>query len=125
MRKSLQERLPTAHEVVYEYANQGAVVISYSPNEHGYAGVLAIRVSEDGVKLYFTQGKDLPDPEKWLKGSAQTRWIEVEAASTLTRPAVVSLINDALARNRAPFAPDGRGSMVIRSTSAKKKRKPD
>ena len=43
MRRSLRKRLPTAHEVVYEYHNLGAVVISYSPNEHGYEGVLAIR----------------------------------------------------------------------------------
>src|SRR5262249_54749533 len=65
-RQWLRKRLPTAHEVVYEYRNQGAVVISYSPNEHGYEGVLAIRGSADGVRLYFTQGKDLPDPAKLL-----------------------------------------------------------
>jgi hypothetical protein len=122
MRKSLQKRLPTAHEVVYEYRNQGAVVISFSPNEHGYEGVLAIRGSADGVKLYFNQGKELPDPEKLLQGSAQARWIAVEDASTLTRPAVTSLIDEAIARNRVPFARVGRGSVVIRSTSAKKPR---
>jgi hypothetical protein len=125
MRRSLQKRLPTAHELVYEYANQGAVVISYSPNEHGYDGVLAVRASADGVKLYFTQGKGLPDPEKLLKGSNQTRWIAVEDASTLTRPAVTTLIDEAVARTPAPFAPTGRGSVVIRSTSARKKRGSD
>ena len=122
MRKSLQKRLPTAHEVVYEYANQGAVVVSYSPNEHGYDGVLAIRGSADGVKLYFTQGKDLPDPEKLLKGSSQTRWIAVEGASTLTRPAVTTLVDASIARTSVPFAADGRGSVIIQSTSAKKNR---
>jgi hypothetical protein len=122
MRKSLRKRLPTAHELAYEYGNQGAVVISYSPNEHGYDGVLAIRGSADGVKLYFNQGKDLPDPEKLLQGSAQTRWIPVEAASTLTRPPVASLIDEAIARNPVPFATAGRGSVVIQSTSAKTKR---
>lgn len=120
MRRSLQKRLPTVHEVVYEYANQGAVVISYSPNENGYDGVLAIRGSADGLKLYFNQGKDLPDPEKLLQGSAQTRWIAVEDASTLKRPAVASLIEEAIARTPVPFAADGRGSVIIRSTSAKK-----
>jgi hypothetical protein len=122
MRRSLRKRLPTAHEVVYEYANLGAVVISYSPNEHGYDGVLAIRASADGVKLYFNQGKDLPDPAKLLQGSSQTRWILMEGASTLARPAVVSLIDEALAQNRVPFERAGRGSVVIRSTSAKKRR---
>ena len=123
MRRSLRKRLPTAHEVVYEYHNLGAVVISFSPNERGYEGVLAIRASADGVKLYFSQGKELPDPEKLLRGSAQARWIDVDGASTLARPEVARLIEEAIARNRVPFALAGRGSVVIRSTSAEKRRR--
>ena len=125
LRQSLQKRLPTAHELVYEYRNLGAVVISYSPSERGYEGVLALRASADGVKLYFNQGKQLPDPEKLLKGSAQARWIAVEDVTTLSRPAVASLIDEAVARNPVPFAPAGRGSVLIHSTSAKKKRRSD
>jgi hypothetical protein len=122
MRKALQKRLPTANEVVYEYENLGAVVISYSPSEQGYEGVLAIRGSAEGVKLYFNQGKDLPDPEKLLKGSSQTRFIDVEGASTLARPPVARLIEEAIAHNRVPFASEGRGAVIIRSTAAKKPR---
>src|SRR2546430_1295613 len=59
MRRWLRKRLPTAHEVVYEYRDW--FVISHSPNDHGYEGVLAIRATADGVKLYFNQGKKLPD----------------------------------------------------------------
>src|SRR5688572_33200951 len=62
MRRSLRTRLPTAHEVVYEY--RAWFVISYSPSGAGYEGVLAIRGDADGVKLYFNGGKELPDPEK-------------------------------------------------------------
>jgi hypothetical protein len=119
LRRSLQKRLPTAYEVVYEYHNLGAVVISFSPNERGFEGVLAIRADADGVKLYFTRGKELPDPEKLLQGSSQTRWIHVEGVSTLARPEVTSLIDEAIARNRVPFATTGRGSIVMRSKSAK------
>ena len=123
MRRRLRKRLPAAHEVVYEYQNLGAVVISFSPNEHGYEGVLGIRASADGVSLYFNNGKELPDPEKLLQGSGkQTRSIDVEGASTLARPAVARLIEEAIACNRVPFARAGRGSVVIRSTSAKKRR---
>ena len=121
MRRWLRKRLPTAHELVYEYRD--FFVISYSPNERGYEGVLAIRASADGIKLYFNFGKGLPDPEKLLRGSGQTRWIDVEGASTLARPAVASLIDEALARNRVPFARAGRGSVVIRSASAKQRRR--
>ena len=123
MRRSLRKRLPTAYEVVYEYRNQGAVVISVSPNEHGYEGALAIRADADGVKLYFTLGKELPDPAKLLQGSSQTRFIDVEGASTLARPEVACLIDEAIARNPVPFARAGRGSVVMSpSTSAKKRR---
>lgn len=126
MRRSLRKRLPSAHEVVYEYRDW--FVISFSPSEHGYEGVLAIRASANGVKLYFHRGKELPDPEKLLQGSGkQARSIDVEGASTLARPAVASLIDEAIAHNRVPFARAGRGSVVIRSTSAKPRprRRPD
>ena len=122
MRRWLRKRLPTAHEVVYEYGNLGAVVVSFSPNERGYEGVLAIRATADGVKLYFNQGKELPDPAKLLQGSSQARWIDMEGASTLARPEVACLIDEAIARNPVPFARAGRGSVVIRSASAKKRR---
>ena len=122
MRRWLRKRLPTAHEVVYEYHD--FFVISYSPNERGYEGVLAIRASANGVRLYFNCGKELPDPAKLLQGSGnQTRWIHLEGASTLARPAVARLINEAIARNRVPFARTGRGPVVIRSVSAKQRRR--
>ena len=123
MRRWLRKRLPTAHEVVYEYGNLGAVVVSFSPNERGYEGVLAIRATADGVKLYFNQGKELPDPAKLLQGSSQARWIDVEGASTLSRPEIVTLIDEAIARNSVPFARAGRGSVVFRSASAKQRRR--
>ena len=121
-RRCLRKRLPTAHELVYEYRD--AFVISHSPNERGYEGVLAIRASANGVRLYFNRGKELPDPEKLLQGSGkQTRSIEVAGASTLGRPAVALLIDEAIARNGVPFADTGRGPVVIRSTSAKQRRR--
>src|SRR4051812_13515682 len=91
MRRWLRKRLPTAHEVVYEYKD--CFVISFSPNEHGYEGVFAIRASEKEVKLYFNRGKGLPDPAKLLRGSAKlVRWIPVEGAATLARPEVTHLV---------------------------------
>lgn len=122
VRRWLRKRLPAAHEVVYEYKD--CFVISFSPNERGYEGVFAIRASADGVKLYFNRGKGLPDPRKLLQGSGnQTRWIHVKGASTLVRPEVACLIDEAMARNRVPFADTGRGPVVIRSASAKESRR--
>jgi hypothetical protein len=122
-RRSLRKRLPTAHEIVYEYRD--FMVISFSPTEHGYEGVLAIRASAGGVSLYFNRGKELPDPAKLLRGSGkQVRSIDLEGASTLTRPEVARLIDEAIAHNLVPFATTGRGAVIIRSTSAKQRRRP-
>ena len=93
MRRSLRKRLPTAHEMVYEYRDllrhqlftERARVRGRSCNPR----------SADGVRLYFNRGKGLPDPEKLLQGSgSQVRWIPVEGASTLARPAVARLIDE-------------------------------
>lgn len=113
LRRWILKLLPTAHEMVYEYRDW--IVISYSPSGRGFEGVLAIRADADGVKLYFNQGKGLPDPEKLLRGSAQARWIAVESAATLARPAVADLASEALARNPVPFAAAGRGPIDIRA----------
>ena len=122
MRRSLRKRLPTTYELVYEYRD--CFVISFSPNEHGYEGVLAIRGSANGVRLYLNRGKGLPDPAKLLQGSGkQTRWIDVDGASTLARPEVACLIDEAIARNRVPLANTGRGPIVIRSVSVKPRRR--
>lgn len=121
VRRQLRKRLPTAHELVYEYRD--CCVTSFSPSERGYEGVLAVRASADGVKLYFNRGKELPDPAKLLQGSGnQTRWIQLEGAKTLARPEVARLIDEAIAGNRVPFPEAGRGSMMVRATAAQKHR---
>lgn len=121
-RRWLRKRLPTAHELVYEYRDW--FVISYSPNERGYEGVLAIRASAEEVRLCFSRGKELPDPEKLLRGSGnQTRWTRLEGASTIARPAVARLVDEAIARNPVRFARTGRGPVAIRPTSATQRRR--
>src|SRR6185436_1923654 len=42
LRAKLRARLPGLFEIVYVYENQDALVISYSPTEHGYEGVCSI-----------------------------------------------------------------------------------
>ena len=120
-RQLLRKRLPTAHEIVYEYRSW--FVISYSPNANGYDGVLALRGDADDVKLYFNRGKELPDPEKLLKGSGSlARAIALDDMSALPRPAVARLIDEAIARSPVPFAKSGYGPTIIRPAGSAKKR---
>lgn len=120
-RRALRKRLPAALEVVYEYRDW--FVISFSPSDRGYEGVLAIRGSADDVRLCFNRGKELSDPDDLLRGSGSlVRWIELKSAAALARPNVARLLDEAIRRNRVPFARSGAGAVQIRTASAKKAR---
>ncbi|MEZ5308564.1 MAG: DUF1801 domain-containing protein [Pyrinomonadaceae bacterium] len=114
LRRILQNRLPAANELVYEYRSW--FVISYSPNNKGYDGILSIRGDEKGIKLFLNNGTTLPDPSKLLKGSGkQTRWIPIVKASDLKRPEVERLIDESIESNQIPFSESGKGVIVIMS----------
>ncbi len=116
IRRRLRERLPTAFELVYGYRDW--IVISFSPSAKGYEGVLAIHANDDGVKLYFQRGKELPDPQKLLKGSGkQARWIQVEGLATLKRKEVDELIEKAIGASSVPFSTTEGGNLIIQSTT--------
>jgi hypothetical protein len=121
LRRAVRKRLPSAYEIVYEYST--TFVISFAPNDRGYEGVLVISGGAGGIKLYLGRAKELPDPEKLLQGSGgKARWIDIDDVSTLTRPAVKRLIDAAIAANPVPFARSGKGQVIVRSTTAKKRR---
>ena len=118
VRQWVVKRVPTAYELVYEYRTW--IVVSYSPNENGYDGVLAVRADADEVKLYLNAGKSVPDPDKLLKGSGtMARYIPLDGASTLKRPEVGQLVDEAIARAAKLFPRKGTGPIVIRSQAAK------
>ena len=121
VRRWLQKRLPTAHELVYEYRD--VVVICYSATGRGFEGVFGIHANADGVKLYFNRGQELSDPAKLLQGSGKaTRAIHVENAAMLRRPEVAALVEAAIALSPSPFAADGRGTLTVRPTAAQQRR---
>jgi hypothetical protein len=120
VRKAMRKRFPSAHELVYD--NYNFVVIGYSPTERPSDAVLSIAAGSSGVGLCFIHGAKLPDPKKVLMGSGkQTRFIRVGSVDVLARPEVDVLLAAAVARSRTPFAPSGRGKLIIRSVSAKQR----
>jgi hypothetical protein len=125
VRRALRRRLPSAHELVYD--NYNFFVIGYGPDERPSHAILSIAAGASGVGLCFVQGAALPDPEKILSGSGkQTRFLRLPSASVLSEPAVVRLIDEAVARSEVPLPSGGRGRLIVRSISAKQRprRKP-
>jgi hypothetical protein len=119
-RKALRKRLPSANEIVYD--NYNFFVIGYSPTARPSDAILSIAAAANGVGLCFIHGAKLPDPHKLLTGSGkQTRFIRVPSAKVIARPEVDALIAAACAHSKAPLSPRGRGTLIIRSVSAKQR----
>lgn len=119
VRAAVRKRLPSANELVYDYDT--FFVIGYSPTDHPVDGIVAMAARPDGVRLYLTYRKPLPDPKKLLLGSGkQTRFLPVEAARRLSHPDVEALIAAAIGQARVPLPSRGRGRLVIRTFGAKK-----
>jgi hypothetical protein len=124
-RRTLRKRFPTAIEMVYD--NYNFFVIGYSPTERPSDAIISIVGSSNGVGICFIQGARLPDPKKILNGSGkQTRSIHLAAASDLDKTDIKALLAAAETAAVAPFPKNGRGTLVIRSVSAKQRprRKP-
>jgi hypothetical protein len=120
MRRALRKRFPTVNELVYDYAK--SLVISYSPNERGSDGIVAISTDANGIRLYFTHGASLPDPHGILLGDGrQTRYIRIEASKVLLRPEVDSLLTAAVSKAATPLAGSGRGEIIIKSSKQRTK----
>jgi hypothetical protein len=118
VRSAVRKRVPTANELVYDY--RSFFVIAYSPTEQGIEGIVSIAARADGVRLYLTQGPQLPDPKKLLMGTGkQVRFIAVEAASRLKHPDVEALIAAAIDQASVPLPSKGRSKLVIKTFGAK------
>src|SRR5262249_553586 len=61
----LRRAFPGCYELVYDYS--GSLVVSFSPTERGYEGIVALSVDPRRVRLYFD--KSLADPKGLLEGA--------------------------------------------------------
>ena len=126
IRKFLRKRFPTVNELVYDYAKN--FVIGYSPTEAGGEGIVAISADlptagkrEVGVRLYLTNGANLPDPRKLLLGKAQARYLVLASAKDLLRPEVEALMTAAEKAARVPLRASGKGALIMKPSATEKK----
>jgi hypothetical protein len=120
VRRALRQRFRTAYELAYD--NYNFFVLGYGPTERPTDCIVSMAAAANGVGLCFVHGARLPDPDKLLLGSGkQTRFIRVESAAVLSRPAVKALMAAAVARAKTPFPARGHGTLIVRSVSAKQR----
>src|SRR6476660_3068015 len=118
VRQALRKRLPTAHEMAYD--NYNFFVIGYSPTERPSDALVTIAAGASGVGLCFIQGARLEDPKRLLSGGGkQTRFLRIPSVDIFGNPDVEALIAAAESDAQTRMPAKGRGSLIIRSVSAK------
>jgi hypothetical protein len=119
-RSAMRAQFPTANELVYD--NYNFLVIAYGPTERPSECVFALAVNAKGIGLHFLNGASLQDRTGMLQGSGtQNRFVRLAGAATLSQPAVAALLAEAAARADVAFGATGRGTLIIRSISAKQR----
>jgi hypothetical protein len=124
LRAKLRARLPGLFEIVYVYENQNALVISYSPTEHGHEGLCAIALYPREVKLSFGQGALLSksDPNKLLQGSGKTvRHVVLNSVADFERAEIEVLMAAAVKLAKLRLDPSAKGSVIIKAEAQKQR----
>jgi uncharacterized protein DUF1801 len=82
---------------ILELPDNSASVIGYGYGT-GYKDLICtLLLSKQGVKLGFTKGGGLPDPQKLLVGSGKVhRYVEIKSVQDLKNPALKKLLTEAL-----------------------------
>jgi hypothetical protein len=119
--KKMRAKHPTANVLVYD--NYNALAIGFAPGEKTSEAIFSIAVYPKYASLFFLQsGATLKDPTKRLEGTGGiARHIKLKSADDLDAKDIIALMQDALARAKAPFAQTGNGKIVIKSVSAKQR----
>src|SRR6202045_5112241 len=119
-RSAVRRRFPTATEIVYD--NYNFLALGFCSSERPSDCVVSLAAKAKGVGLCFYYGATLPDPDGLLQGSgSQTRFIRLENAETLAKPAVEALLKAAARQAKNPMPTPGKGGSIINSISGKQR----
>ena len=124
LRAKQRERLPGLFEVVYVYASQDSLVISYSPTGSGPDGVCAIALYPSCVRLFFGQGARLSksDPNKLLQGRGETvRHVVLNSVADFDCAEIGVLMAAALKLANLRLAAGAKGSVIIKAEAQKQR----
>ena len=123
LRAKLRARLPGLFEIVYVYENQNALVISYSPTEHGHEGLCGFKLTPRTMELFFGQGARLSksDPNKLLQGRGKVRHVVLNAAADFDRAEIQALMAAALKLAKVRLDASAKSSVIIKAEAQKQR----
>ncbi len=118
----IRARMPSANRLVYD--NYNALAVGFCPTDRAYDSIFSVAVFARGVNLFFFNGPNLPDPHGLLKGGGNmVRHIRLDSLARLDDPAVHALMELAIRDADPPVAARGRGRVIIKAISKKRRRR--
>jgi hypothetical protein len=115
-------RIPGAQILVYD--NYNALAIGFSPSDRAGQAILSLAVMPRWVTLCFLWGVHLSDPDKMLKGSgSRVRNVRLMTPEAFDDPRIQALIAEALEKAEPPIDPAGGQRLIVKSISAKQRRR--
>ena len=115
-------RIPGATIMVYD--NYNALAIGFGPSDKAGQAILSLAVMPRWVTLCFLWGVHLADPGKLLKGGgSRVRHVRLMTAEAFDDPPIQALIGEALEKAAVPIDPAAEQRLVIKSISAKQRRR--
>lgn len=125
LRAKMRDRLPGLNELVYVYDSQNALVIAYSPTEHGGGSdaLCSIALYPHCAKLFFTRGALLPksDPNNLLQGRGTVRHIVLNTVADFDRAEIEVLMAAALKLAKLRLDASASGSVIIKAEAQKER----
>jgi hypothetical protein len=111
-RRVIEARYPGLQTLIYD--NYLALVIGFSTTSETRDGILSLVLYPRWVNLTFLWGSRLDDPHHLLRGSgARVRTIKLTAAEGLDDPAILALMDAAVATADPPRNPGLGQSLTI------------
>src|SRR3954452_8156473 len=115
-------RIPGATIMVYD--NYNALAIGFGPNDKAGQAILSLAVMPRWVTLCFLWGVHLSDPDKVLNGSgSRVRHVRLLTEEAVDDTRGDALIAGALAPAAVSIDPAGEQRLIIKSISAKQRRR--
>ncbi|MEA3002787.1 MAG: hypothetical protein QOH81_1575 [Sphingomonadales bacterium] len=115
-------RIPGATILVYD--NYNALAIGFGPGEKAGEAILSLAVMPRWVTLCFLWGVRLADPHRLLKGGgSRVRHVRLLTPEAFDDPRIDALIDEALAMAEPTIDPAGEQRLIIKSISAKQRRR--
>jgi hypothetical protein len=119
----MEQRFPSAELLVYD--NYNFFVIGYGPSARTSEAIFSLACHSKRVALCFLWGASLPkklDPGGLLEGEGnQVRSVPLVPIESLESPALQALITAAATHAKVPFPSEGKGTLIIKSISAKQR----